>query len=322
MDRAPAVLQGDVGAGARVIRWLEDEDPRGREHLARLYPHTGRAHLIGVTGPAGVGKSSVVDIIITAYRARGLKVGVVAVDPTSPFTGGAILGDRVRMQRHAADDGVFIRSMGARGQMGGLARASFDAMLVLDAMGYDVVLVETVGVGQDELEVVSLTHTTVLISAPGLGDEVQAIKAGLMEVGDVLVLNKADRDGAHQAMSQIELALHLREISAPDATWRPPLVAATATRGEGGEAIVDALQAHRAHLEDTGEFAAQAARRAYHVFVRVLGDVARARLLDEALIRADARALIDEVRARRLDPHAAAATLSAALRIGALEPLS
>lgn len=315
MDLVDEVLAGKIAAGARLIRWLEDEDPRGRSALARIYPHTGRAHLIGITGPPGAGKSTLVGMLIGGLRARGRRVGVIAVDPSSPFSGGAILGDRVRMQRHAADEGVFIRSMGTRGQHGGLARASFDAMLVLDAMGYDTILVETVGVGQEEIEIVSLAHSTIIVAVPGLGDEIQAIKAGLMEAGDLFVLNKADRDGAHETMRQLELALHLREQAGAASGWNPPLLEAVATRDEGGAAILDALEAHAAHLRASGAFAAQRAERAYAVFLKMLRDAAIRKLLDTALEREDAALLLEDLASCRIDPHSAADLLVARLRI-------
>src|SRR5580693_5997579 len=210
MDVAGELLAGHIAAGARAIRWLDDGDPRGREILPRIYPSTERAHIVGVTGPPGAGKSTLVDLLVSEERARGRKVGVLAIDPTSPFTGGAILGDRLRMTRHALDAGVFIRSMGTRGHSGGLSRATYDASLVLDAMGYEVVIVETVGVGQDEIEVVTLAHSTIIVAVPGLGDEVQAMKAGLLEAGEILVLNKADREGCEQTCRHLELLLHLR----------------------------------------------------------------------------------------------------------------
>ena len=315
MDLVDEVLAGKVAAGARLIRWLEDEDPRGRDALGRIYPHTGRAHLIGITGPPGAGKSTLAGMLIGALRARGRKVGVIAVDPSSPFSGGAILGDRVRMQRHAADEGVFIRSMGTRGQHGGLARASFDAMLVLDAMGYDTILVETVGVGQEEIEIVSLAHSTIIVAVPGLGDEIQAIKAGLMEAGDLFVLNKADRDGAHESMRQLELALHLREQAGAATAWNPPLLAAVAARDEGGTAILDALDAHAAHLRASGAFEARRAERAYAVFLKLLRDAAIRKLLDTALEREDAALLLEDLANCRIDPHSAADLLVARLRI-------
>jgi LAO/AO transport system kinase len=300
-----------VAAGARAIRWLDDGDPRGREVLRAIFPATGRAHVVGITGPPGAGKSTLVDMLIAEERRRGRRVAVLAVDPTSPFTGGAILGDRVRMSRHALDAGVFIRSLGTRGERGGLSRSTYDASLVLDAMGYDLVFVETVGVGQEEMDVVRLAHSTLIVAVPGLGDEVQALKAGLLEAGEILVLNKADREGAEQSARHLELLLHLREGSLPAAAWRPPLLRAIATRAQGGEAIVAALDAHRAHLKQSGEFERQCARRCEAQF-RVL---ARAALLAELTALAGP-ALLEEVRARRLDPYSAAERLLAPLRCG------
>ena len=249
MPLAEQVLAGEVAAGARAIRWLEDGDARGREVLRQVFPATGRAHIVGVTGPPGAGKSTLVDMLIGELRAGGSRVAVLAIDPSSPFTGGAILGDRLRMSRHALDAGVFIRSMGTRGAAGGLARASFDAAAILDAMGYPVVLVETVGVGQDELDIVALAHSTIIVAVPGLGDEVQAVKAGLLEAGELFVINKADRDGAEHTQRHLELLLQLRSARLGAHEWRPPLLRAIAACGEGGAAIVAALRAHRAHLE-------------------------------------------------------------------------
>jgi len=309
VDIAAHVLAGEVPAGARLIRWLEDDDPRGAAVLAQLYPHTGRARVVGITGAPGAGKSTLAGMLIGELRARGQKVGVVAVDPSSPFSGGAVLGDRIRMQQHAADPGVFIRSMGSRGQHGGLARASFDALLVLDAMGYDTILVETVGVGQEEIEIVSLADTTLIVAVPGLGDEVQAIKAGLMEAGDVFVLNKADRDGAPETQRQLELALHLRTQHHGDGAWVPPVIPAVAARREGGGAVVDAIDAHTQSLRASGEITARRSARAYAVFHKLLRDAATRRLLEAALARPDAAALIEGVRSLAIDPHAAAAQL-------------
>lgn len=309
VDVVRELLAGRVAAGSRAIRWLDDEDPRGLEVLRAIFPHTGRAHIVGITGPPGAGKSTLLDALIAQERRRARRVGVIAVDPTSPFSGGAILGDRLRMQRHALDEGVFVRSMATRGHSGGVSRSTYDACLVLDAMGYDVVLIETVGVGQDEIDIVSLAHTTVIVMVPGLGDEVQAVKAGLMEAGEVFVLNKADRDGAQQAARQLELMLHLRAQAHPARAWRPPLLATVATREEGAAALADALDAHRAHLHDCGDFERQSARRGYHQFVSVLREAATAKLLAQALERAETAALIDRVQSRRIDPYSAAAAL-------------
>jgi LAO/AO transport system kinase len=243
--------------------------------------------------------------VVAELRARDKRVGVVAIDPSSPFTGGAILGDRVRMARHALDPGVFIRSLGTRGQAGGLSRSTFDACLVLDAMGYDLVIVETVGVGQDEIDVVNLAHTTIIVGVPGLGDEVQAVKAGLMEAGEIFVINKADREGFEATQRQFELMLHLRLQALGQAAWTVPLLRAVANRGEGGTAIVDAIEAHRAHLGASGEFAVRSARRAREQ-VQVL---LRERLARQVL-RVGGEEVLAEVAERRLDPYSAAERLA------------
>jgi len=303
MDVATQLLAGNVAAGARAIRWLDDGDARGREVLQRIFAATGRAHIVGITGPPGAGKSTLVDLIVAEARRQDRKVGVLAVDPTSPFTGGALLGDRLRMSRHALDAGVFIRSMGTRGESGGLSRATYDACAVLDAMGFDLILVETVGVGQEEIDVVALAHSTVIVAVPGLGDEVQAIKAGLMEAGDILVINKADREGFEQTRRHLEMLLHLRGgVRGPEG-WEIPLLAAVATRGEGAEALLVALDAHRAWLETHGEFARQSARRSEQQFLRLTRAGALPRLLQGE------EDLLQQVRARQVDPYSAAQAL-------------
>lgn len=302
------LLAGDIAAGARAIRWLDDRDPRGTTVMAAIYPHTGRAQVVGITGPPGAGKSSLVDALVTVLRQRGLRVGVIAVDPSSPFTGGAILGDRVRMARHTLDPGVFIRSLGTRGQAGGLSRSTDEACLVLDAMGYDLVIVETVGVGQDEIDVVALAHTTVIVVVPGLGDEVQAVKAGLMEAGDVFVVNKADREGAEATARQIALMLHLRAQARSGDDGDVPLLQAVATRGEGIDALADAIAAHRAALESQGTFARRSGRRAREQVLALVRDALAAQALAHC-----GEDVLDAVERRLLDPHAAAARIVAAL---------
>ena len=308
MDVAAELLAGNVTAGARAIRWLDDRDPRGREVLRQIISATGRAHVVGVTGPPGAGKSTLVDMVVAEERRRGRTVGVLAIDPSSPFTGGAILGDRVRMGRHAHDPGVFIRSMGTRGASGGVSRAAYDACLVLDAMGFERVIVETVGVGQEELDIVTLAHSTIIVAVPGLGDEVQAMKAGLLEAGEILVVNKADREGFEQTLRQLDLMLHLRGADAAGG-WVPRLLSSVASRGEGAAAIVEALDAHRAHLTASGEFARHCGRRCEQQFLAL----ARAGVMAELLAAAGEELLV-QVRSRRIDPYTAADELLVRLR--------
>ncbi len=306
MEVVSELLAGGVAAGARAIRWLDDGDPRGAQVVAAIFASTGRAQIIGVTGPPGAGKSTLTSALVSEQRRRGRRVGVVAVDPSSPFTGGAILGDRVRMARHSLDPDVFIRSIGTRGEAGGLSRSTHDACLVLDAMGYDVIFVETVGVGQDEIDVAALAHTTLIIGVPGLGDEVQAVKAGLMEVGDLFVINKADREGFDATYRQFELVLHLRAKAAGNAApaWSPPLLRAVAVREEGIPEVVDATDRHAELLRHSGEFVRRAGRRERDQALRLL----RADLMDLLLERADA-SILAAVEARQLDPYTAAEQL-------------
>lgn len=308
-DVAQRVLDGDIAAGARAIRWLDDGDPRGAALLSQLHPHTGRAHLVGITGPPGAGKSTLTNCLIGELRKRDFRVGVLAIDPSSPFTGGAILGDRVRMSQHTLDPNVFIRSIGTRGQAGGLSRSTHDACQVLDAMDYQVILVETVGVGQDEIDVVALAHSTLIIGVPGLGDEVQAVKAGLMEAGDLFVINKADRDGADAVRRQFELMLHLRADAlghqaaegSSDDQWSPPLLSAVASRNEGAAAIVDALEHHRRWLQQSGEFARRTRRRQRQQFYTLLREAVLVEV--QALASGD---LLRELEAGHCDAYSAA----------------
>src|SRR5258706_1488355 len=241
-----AILAGEVRTAARLMRDLDDRRPGALAALKALFPHTGKAYLVGITGNPGAGKSTVVDALIAHYREAGEKVGVVCVDPTSPFSGGAILGDRIRMQRHALDPGVFIRSLATRGHLGGLSRSTFDVVHVLDAMGFERILLETVGVGQDEVEVMKAAHTTLVVTVPGLGDDIQAIKAGLLQVADVLVVNKADREGADRTERDLMHMLDLRSGDRKDVT----IIRTIATRGTAADSgiadLAGAVEAHRA----------------------------------------------------------------------------
>ncbi|HSB20396.1 MAG TPA: methylmalonyl Co-A mutase-associated GTPase MeaB [Anaeromyxobacteraceae bacterium] len=324
---ADRVAAGEVRAAARLMRDLDDQAPSARETMRALFARTGRAYVVGLTGSPGAGKSSLADRLISWYRRQGLTVGVVAVDPTSPFSGGAILGDRIRMQDHALDEGVFIRSLATRGNLGGLSRATAEVVTVLDAMGKDVVLVETVGVGQDEIEVASLAHTVVLVMPPGMGDDVQAIKAGVMEIADVFAVNKADREGAERTVRDLQMMLELRRSTATrpppghdelhrfaagepwspeDARfWEPPVVKTVATRGDGVADLAAAVDRHRAHLESTGMRRERDAARARGAFLAML----RERLLSRALARlAGEKGHLDEIAARiaarEADPYA------------------
>ena len=300
---------GDPRSVARLISLVEDASPSLREAMAALTPYGGNATVIGITGAPGVGKSTSTNALVAAFRARDLRVGVLAVDPSSPFSGGALLGDRVRMQDHATDSGVYIRSMASRGHLGGLAWSTPQALRVLDAAGCDVILVETVGVGQSEVEVAGLADTTVVLLAPGMGDAIQAAKAGILEVGDVYVVNKADRDGADSAVRELRHMLTLGERRHPG-DWRPPILRTVASRGEGLEDLVDALDKHRGWLEETGNLAVRRRRRAVDEIEAIALTSLRERMGD---LRAGQRLedLADRVVAGELDPYAAADVLIA-----------
>jgi LAO/AO transport system kinase len=305
--------EGDARAVARLISLVENGDPRLPELAAALARHTGSARIIGLTGSPGVGKSTVTNELVRAYRAQGHRVGVLAVDPSSPFTGGAILGDRVRMQDHATDPGVYIRSMSSRGHLGGLASATPQAVRVLEGAGCEVVLVETVGVGQAEVEVASLADTTLVLLAPGLGDAIQAAKAGILEIADIFVVNKADRDGADATYRDIQGMIALGE-RAPG-QWRPPVVRAAAVRSEGIDAIVAAIAKHKAWLEEHGQVRARRERRAAAEIEEIALAELRTRM-DVLGAGTALPALAADVAAGRLDPYAAAQRLLASLDEG------
>ncbi|OGP75157.1 MAG: GTPase, partial [Deltaproteobacteria bacterium RBG_13_58_19] len=243
-DLVTRVLAGEVRAAARLMRDLDDGLPSAREVLKHLYPQSGRAHIVGITGSPGVGKSTLTDRLIQYLRQEGKTVGVVAVDPTSPFSGGAILGDRIRMQRHALDEGVFIRSLATRGHFGGLTASARAVLTVLDAMGKDYILAETVGVGQDEVEIAATAYTTLVVTVPGLGDDIQALKAGLLEVADILVVNKADREGADRTYQDLMMMLDLRSTKDP-AAWRPKVYLTQAKEDQGVAELLAGIREHQ-----------------------------------------------------------------------------
>jgi LAO/AO transport system kinase len=324
---ADRVLAGEPRAIARAISLIEDEEPASADLVRAIFAQTGRAYLIGVTGPPGAGKSTLVDRLVTNLRAQGPQsahrpqsaesdgnpaasagvasrptIGVIAVDPTSPFSGGAVLGDRLRMQTHSADEGVFIRSMATRGHLGGLARATGDAALVLDAAGKDVIIIETVGVGQDEVDIIRTADVSIVTLVPGTGDEVQALKAGIMEIADIFVVNKADREGADRLISTVEANLALHTYASGE--WRPPIVATVATTGRGVPELVAAIAQFRAHAGAT-----QAARRKTRSEYRLRELVAH-RFMDhlerEVLASGELGSIVDRIATRELDPYTAA----------------
>ncbi|MEO6713017.1 MAG: methylmalonyl Co-A mutase-associated GTPase MeaB [Mycobacteriales bacterium] len=304
----PDGVPRDARAIARLISLVEDGGPELRDVMAGLAPQTGRARVIGLTGSPGVGKSTTTAGLISAYRREGLRVGVLAIDPSSPFSGGALLGDRVRMQEHAGDDGVYIRSMASRGHLGGLSRATPQAVRVLDAAGFDVVLVETVGVGQAEVDVAALADTTVVLLAPGMGDSIQAAKAGILEVADVLVVNKADRDGANNTVRDLQAMLSYAESDA--AAWSPPIVRTIASEGTGLAELVGAIEAHRSWAHDNGQLVRRRIERASAEVRALLIDRLHARL-DAADVAGALLRLASEVAEGKLDAYAAADELAA-----------
>jgi GTPase len=297
---------GDARAVARLISLVEDESPLLREVMAGLAPYTGNAQIVGITGAPGVGKSTSTNALVSALRSTDKRVGVLAVDPSSPFSGGALLGDRVRMQDHALDNGVFIRSMASRGHLGGLSWSTPQALRVLDAAGCDVVLVETVGVGQSEVEVAGLADTTLVLVAPGMGDAIQAAKAGILEIGDVYVVNKADREGADTVRRDLRNMLALADRGEHD--WRPPIVQTVVQTGQGVDEVVDRIEAHRSWMESTGELGRRRVRRTRDEIEAIAVTSLRARWGDVHQ-RTELDDLAEQVVGGKSDPYAAADSL-------------
>jgi len=336
-DLSRRVKEHDTRAIARVLRHVDDQVPGYVEILKELFPSTGNAYVIGITGNPGAGKSTLCDCVIAAYRSQGKRVGVLCIDPTSPYSGGAILGDRLRMQRHATDEGVFIRSAATRGHLGGLSRSARDMVRVLDAASFDVVLVETVGVGQDELEITRTAHTTVVVMAPGMGDEVQAIKAGIMETADVFAVNKADKEGADGTVRDVELMIALGSEAMiasgkarghtvhskvalvgsasddePAEEWTPPIVRCISTRGEGIADLVASIERHRIWATETARGRARRVER----LSQEIREALREALIEEATRSlGDALDLaVHEVETKAVDPYTATERLIAAFK--------
>jgi LAO/AO transport system kinase len=305
MNAAQRIVSGDVRAVARLIRDIDDMLPEAREVLKDLYPFTGKAYVVGVTGAPGVGKSTLVDQMVAHWRKAGKTIGVLAVDPTSPFSGGAILGDRVRMQRHSMDEGVFIRSMATRGYFGGLTQSTRSAIDVLDAMGKDYILVETVGVGQDEIDIVQSADTTLIVLIPGMGDDIQALKAGILEVGDIFVINKADREGADRTVNDIRLMIEMDEKRYKNG-WKPPILTAQAVFDKGIAEILDEIENHASYLRSSEEKRSRVRyEKARNNLVEMIRDRINMEVLSDIVQSGEFEDAVQLIVDRQIDPYTA-----------------
>ena len=300
MDIAEELLKGNRLALSRAITAIENEYDEATEIMKKLYPHTGHAYVLGITGPPGAGKSTLSDKIAREYRARGKTVGIIAVDPTSPFTGGAILGDRIRMNGLTLDEGVFIRSMGTRGSLGGLSHKTADAVKAMDAFGKDIIIVETVGVGQSEVDIVKAADTTMVVLIPGMGDDIQAIKAGILEIGDLYCINKSDLDGADKLVREINMMLDLDSLMTE---WRPPITKVVASQNEGITELLDTVEEHRTHIEGNGELAKRRTKRTRDELLDILssniGSYIKGKIVDSG--RLDG--YVEEIKQHETDPY-------------------
>jgi LAO/AO transport system kinase len=308
-EKLRRIRAGDVRTASRLIRNLEDDHPGAKMTLKRIFPHTGRAHIVGITGSPGAGKSTLVDALIASFRSRSKTVGVLAVDPTSPFTGGAILGDRIRMQRHAEDAGVFVRSLATRGALGGLAKAVGDAVHVMDAMGKEIIMIETVGTGQQEVEIINHSHTVVVVLVPGMGDEIQAIKAGIMEIADIFVVNKADRDGAAQLVSELTAMLNMAPEFAGG--WRPPIIRIgnafdPGPFGQSLEELAQAIGEHQRLLAETGLLGDRMRRKTMVEIHEALRDAILEPILKEMTLSGEMDRIAEKLIRKETDPYTVA----------------
>ncbi len=304
MTLAERILDGDIRAASRLMRDIDDRIPSALESLKELYPKTGRAYIVGITGPPGSGKSTIVDKMVDLFRKEGKTIGIVAVDPTSPFSGGAILGDRIRMQRHATDEGVFIRSLATRGCLGGLTRSTQDIINVMDAMGKDIILVETVGVGQDEVEIVHTAHTSIVVLVPGLGDDIQAIKAGIIEIADLFVINKCDRDGTDKVERDLRLVLEMGRKR--EDGWEPQILKTEAISGKGIFELVYGILRHKQAMEQSDVLERKRRERAKTTFLEVLESEVMSHFIEKIEKRGEWERIIGDLMNRLTDPYSLA----------------